>query len=127
MNEAEVLRQITEQDKRYKIEAYLFVLEGLFYTRNIFNKEGHVTGQELLEGIKRLGMERFGPLAKMVFEHWGITQTVDFGNIVFNLVNSRILGKTEDDKIDDFKDIYDFDDVFVTDYKPTFIQFKNRT
>jgi uncharacterized repeat protein (TIGR04138 family) len=127
MNEAEVLRQIIDQDKRYKIEAYLFVLESLFYTRNIFNKEGHVTGQELLEGIKRLGIERFGPLAKMVFEHWGMTETVDFGNIVFNLVNSKILGKTEEDRIEDFIDIYDFDDVFVTHYKPTFSHFKNKT
>jgi uncharacterized repeat protein (TIGR04138 family) len=127
MNEAEVLRQIIDQDKRYKIEAYLFVLESLFYTRSIFSKEGHVTGQELLEGIKRLGIERFGPLAKMVFEHWGITETVDFGNIVFNLVNSKILGKTEEDRIDDFKDIYDFDDVFVARYKPTFGRFKAGT
>ena len=117
MKDAELLRQILEKDPRYALEAYLFVLEALFYARKKLNKEGHVTGQELLEGIKDLASQRYGLMAKTVLEHWGIKRTLDFGNIVFNMVNDKVLGKTSADSIDDFKDIYDFDEVFVKNYR----------
>jgi len=109
---------ILEKDRRYKLEGYIFVLEAIHYTREKFKVEKHVTGQQLLEGIKELGIKRFGPLAKMVFEHWGIKETIDFGNIVFNMVEEKILTKTEDDKLEDFKDVYDFEEVFVKNYQP---------
>jgi len=124
MDNAEALKKIIDDDKRYKLEAYIFVLEALFYSRKKFKKEGHITGPQLLEGIRDLALQRFGPLAKMVFEHWGIKMTVDFGNIVFNMVNTKILGKTDEDRIEDFEGIYDFDQTFVQNYKPVFSQFK---
>lgn len=116
MNDIKILARIVEQDPRYPIEAYLFVIEALFYTRKKQGIEGHVTGEQLLEGIKELALKRYGSMTKLVFEHWGIKETLDFGNIVFNMVNEKFLGKTEEDKLDDFKDIYDFDDVFVKKY-----------
>jgi len=117
MKDAELLQQVIDKDPRYALEAYLFVLEALFYARKKLNKEGHVTGQELLEGIKDLASQRYGLMAKTVLEHWGIKRTLDFGNIVFNMVNDKVLGKTPEDSIDDFKDIYDFDEVFVKNYR----------
>ncbi len=117
MNNIEVLRKIVEKDKRYPLEAYYFVLEALQFTRKKLHKEKHVTGNELLEGIKDLALSHYGPMAKVVFEHWGIKKTVDFGNIVFNMVNEKVLSKTEEDSINDFKDVYDFDEVFVKDYQ----------
>ncbi len=77
----------------------------------------HVTGKQLLEGIKELALKRFGALAKMVFEHWGVRETIDFGNIVFNMVEEGILSKTEEDSIEDFRNVYDFEEVFVKNYK----------
>ncbi|MCK4755553.1 hypothetical protein KAS56_01315, partial [candidate division WOR-3 bacterium] len=99
------------------VEAYLFVLEALFCTRKKFKKEKHVSGQELLEGIKDLALNRYGSTAKMVFNHWGIKKTVDLGDIVFNMVNAKLLSKTEEDSLDDFKDVYNFEDVFIKDYQ----------
>lgn len=117
MNDIHTLRKIIEKDTRYPLEAYLFVLEALYFTRKKFKKERHVTGQELCEGIKEFALSRYGPMTKTVFEHWGIKNTTDFGNIVFNMVNEKVLSKTEEDSIDDFKDVYDFDDVFVKKYQ----------
>jgi len=125
MNDIENLSKIVEKDPRYPIEAYLFVIEALFYTRKNLGIKGHVTGKQLLEGIKDLALQRYGTMTKMVFEHWGIKETIDFGNIVFNMVNEKVLGKTEKDKLDDFKDIYDFDEVFVKNYKLDVRGFKN--
>lgn len=117
MRDLKSLRSIAEKDPRYAIEAYVFVLEALQYTRKRINAPGHVTGQQLLEGIKHLALEKYGSMAKMVFEHWGVKETIDFGNIVINMVNEKILSKTSEDKLDDFRDVYDFEDVFVKDYQ----------
>lgn len=117
MSDIQTLRKIVEKDPRYSVEAYLFVLEALFCTRKKFKKEKHVSGQELLEGIKDLALNRYGSTAKMVFNHWGIKKTVDLGDIVFNMVNAKLLSKTEEDSLDDFKDVYNFEDVFIKDYQ----------
>jgi uncharacterized repeat protein (TIGR04138 family) len=111
------LEKIIEKDPRYKVEAYGFVLTALTYTQKNFKKKKHVSGKELLEGIKELAIENYGPMAKSVFEHWGVRKTDDFGEIVFNLIDAKLLGKREEDRKEDFKDIYDFDKVFKKGYK----------
>lgn len=116
MNVLQQIQDITSRDKRYALESYLFVLEAINYTRKKFRKKKHVTGQELLEGIKELALVHYGTMSKIVFEHWGISQTVDFGHIVFNMVNGGILSKTEEDDLNDFENGYDFESVFVKDY-----------
>lgn len=120
MNDFHKLNKIACADQRYKTDAYIFVLEALQYTRKRINAKSHVTGQQLLEGIKNLALEKYGLMAKMVFEHWGIAETIDFGNIVINMVNAGILSKTPEDKLEDFKDIYNFDDAFVKEYQVEF-------
>lgn len=109
--------QIVEKDPRYAVEAYLFVLAALPVAQKLFRRKRHVSGQELLEGIKVLARDEFGLLAKTVLHSWGVRTTDDFGHIVFNLVNAGILTKTEDDRIEDFHSVYDFDDVFVRGYR----------
>jgi uncharacterized repeat protein (TIGR04138 family) len=117
MDEILALQNIIRKDPRYPVEAYLFVIEALYYTRKKLCLTGHVSGQQLLEGIRELTLEHYGCLAKTVLEHWGINETIDFGNIVFNMVNEKVLGKTEQDKLDDFRDGYNFDEVFVKNYQ----------
>lgn len=112
-----VLKSILKKDKRYTEEAYQFLMTALGYTQKKFNKQGHVTGRELLQGIRELALEIYGPMAKRVFDSWGVRKTDDWGEIVFTLVNARVLGKTPQDKKEDFKDVYDFEDVFVREYK----------
>jgi uncharacterized repeat protein (TIGR04138 family) len=53
-----------------------------------------------------------------VFESWGIRCCEDIGNMVFNLIGAGIFGKTEEDSIEDFKNVYDFEDVFVKPFRP---------
>lgn len=112
-----ILDEICEQDERFHGDAYEFVLEALSFTQKRFKRVRHVTGQELLEGIKILLMEKFGPMTLTVLRHWGINSTEDFGYIVFNLVNKKVLAKTEEDNIESFRNGYDFNKVFDKGYR----------
>jgi len=112
-----VVEEIVARDSRYKVEAYDFVAGALDYTQSKLDKPRHVSGQELLEGIREYGLQRFGLMARTVFENWGVKTTADFGNIVFNMVNAGVLAKTEKDSIEDFKDGYDFKEAFDKGYK----------
>ena len=95
----------------------MFVYEALPVAQQLFTRERHVSGKELLEGIKKLARERFGLMARTVLDSWGVRTTEDFGNIVFNLVNAELLSRTEEDTIEEFSDVYDFDEAFVRGYK----------
>lgn len=109
MNESQLLTWITENDARYHPLAYRFVLEALHYTQCYYQKPRHVSGKELLIGVARLAKERFGDMALLVFQEWGIMTARDFGNIVFNLVEVGEVKKTEDDCIEDFDDSFDLE------------------
>jgi uncharacterized repeat protein (TIGR04138 family) len=107
-----IVEAICVRDPRYKADSYEFVMQALTFTQKEFEKSGHVSGQDLLEGIRRLALKLYGPMARTVLTHWGISKTEDFGNIVFNMIAGKLLSKTEDDSIDDFKNVYDFDTAF---------------
>lgn len=108
----EIRKLIRERDPRYPIEAYQFVYEALDHTIGRIGARRHVSGRELLEGVRDVGLRQFGPLAKMVFNCWNVHRTDDFGEIVFNLVENGLMSKTEDDSREDFKDVFDFDEAF---------------
>ena len=112
-----IIDQICDSDPRYKSDAYEFLMEALAYTQKRFKRVKHVSGEELLEGIKQLLMHRFGPMTLLVLNHWGIKRTEDFGSIVFNLVTNRILSKDSEDNIDSFQNGYDFNEVFDQGYR----------
>jgi len=112
----EGIKAILQRDKRYAREAYEFVREALDYTRVWMERKGHVSGQELLEGIRKYALEQFGPMSKTVLNMWGIKNCEDFGRIVFNLVEQRVLAKTPQDSIEDFREGYDFDEAFEKPY-----------
>jgi uncharacterized repeat protein (TIGR04138 family) len=123
LNFAEVIDDIVRADGRYDRDAYYFVREGLDFTIRMLKKDSrgagrHVRGQELLDGLRRYALDEFGPMAKTVFDHWGIKRCEDFGEIVFHMVDKGVLGKTEQDTRDDFKGGYDFDEAFVKPYQP---------
>jgi uncharacterized repeat protein (TIGR04138 family) len=116
-NFLEVVEEIVTKDPRYKVEAYDFVMSALNYTQSKLDKPRHVSGRELLEGIREYGLELFGLMTLTVFENWGVKRTEDFGNIVFNVLDAGLLSKTDEDSIEDFKDGYDFKEAFDKDYK----------
>lgn len=123
LNFDEVLDRLTHQDSRYHREAYLFLREALDHTQkqSIEGKKKeprHVTGQELLAGLRRYALSQFGPMAKIVLNEWGIHTCQDFGEVVFNMVDHGLLSKTENDSRDDFKDGFDFDEAFCQPFRP---------
>jgi uncharacterized repeat protein (TIGR04138 family) len=78
----------------------------------------HVSGQELLHGLREFALKEYGPMSKAVLNEWGIKTTDDIGQIVFNLVNSGVLGKNDTDSPGDFKNVFTFDDAFVKPFIP---------
>jgi uncharacterized repeat protein (TIGR04138 family) len=110
------LDQIIARDPRFKPEAYLFVHDALGHTWARLDHRRHVTGRELLDGIKDLALKRYGPMAQAVLNSWGVRTTDDFGAIVFNLVDAELLSKTEEDRVEDFHAVYDFNEAFVRSY-----------
>ena len=112
-----VISTIYSQDPRYYPEAYGFVMEALSFSQKKFKKSKTVSGEELLIGIKALLLKKFGPMTLPVLKHWGIKATDDFGNIVYNLVENKVLAKDSQDHYDSFKNVYDFDEVFIKGYR----------
>jgi len=120
----EALAQIVEDDPRYDEHAYLYVREGLDFTIKALNKpsEGpsrHVSGKELLDGLRLHALNEYGPMAFRVLAQWGVHTTMDFGNIVFNMVEKGILGKTDEDSREEFADGYDFQTAFKDPFIPS--------
>jgi uncharacterized repeat protein (TIGR04138 family) len=123
VNFDETVEQICAKDPRYARDAYAFLREALDFTQKIVGRENHgkirhVTGQELLDGLRQFALVQFGPMTITVFEEWGIRQCKDFGEMVFNMVEIGLLAKTEKDSRDDFQTGYDFTDAFLKPYRP---------
>ena len=119
----EALEQLLAQNTRHPRDAYLFVREALDYTQKAIVRKNkgklrHVSGQELLRGIREYALQQFGPMTITVFEEWGVQSCHDFGEIVFNMVESGLLAKTDKDRRADFKDAYDFDEAFRKPFLP---------
>ena len=109
---AEQVRGILKRDPRYRPEAYEFVIQALHHTLEKAGERRHVSARELLEGIRDYAHARFGQLALVVLEAWGVKATDDFGEIVFNLIEAKLMGKTDTDTKEDFHAVYDFHDAF---------------
>jgi len=115
---------ICAKDSRYKPDAYEFVIQALYFTQKKLKKQAHISGKELSEGLRDFAIEQFGPMAKTVLTHWGITRTQDFGKIVFNMIDKKLLSKTEEDSITDFSDVYDFEVAFANVLRDSVIKDK---
>jgi len=112
-----IVENIHARDTRYSTGVYEFIMQALSYSQKKFKKDKNVTAEELLVGIKELLIETFGPMTMTVLKHWGVKNTEDFGNIVFNLVEDKILSRSEEDDIEKFRDGYDFNEVFNLGYR----------
>ncbi|MGA2067003.1 MAG: Minf_1886 family protein [Thermoguttaceae bacterium] len=126
--------QLLEEDRRYPLEAYVFVFEALHYAQSVLGlgtegrsepapagsppgdeaddepaaSQHHVTGRDLCEASRRYALEQYGYMAKLVLANWGIRSTGDLGEIVFNLIRIGRMRKTAADRREDFDDVYDF-------------------
>lgn len=123
------IAELVRRDPRYPYEAYEFVFAALQHTQKLLDRrpsedksgaivnQHHVSGPELLEGVRDLALREFGLMARTVFRLWGIDKTDDFGEIVFNLVESNLMSKTDEDGRADFHNVYDFDRALVEGYE----------
>src|ERR1051325_5225750 len=117
------LESIVANDPRYHRDGYIFLRDALdFTTKQQKKTKGvtvrHVTGPELLEGVRQHALKEFGPMVMTVFDNWGIHSCEDVGRMVFNLIGAGVFGKTEEDSIDDFKNVYNFEEAFVRPFAP---------
>lgn len=112
----ELFTALRTRNPRYAEAAYVFVLAALNYVLEHLPEPRHITGREMAEGVRDLALERFGPMARTVLEHWGIEQTADVGEIVFALVEAGVLIKQDEDSPEDFADVFDFDTAFESHY-----------
>ena len=121
------LEDLVRRDPRYAYEAYEFLFAALAHTQKMLGRvpppEGepspdyHVSGKELLEGVRDLALKEFGLMARTVFRMWGINCTGDVGRLVFNLVAAELMSKTEDDRQEDFENLYDMDKALAEGYR----------
>ena len=136
------MRDLLNEDKRYKLEAYQFIRESLQFahehlmigetdtveldeaklakTPKSAGKEPaphHVTGQQLCEACRLYALEQYGYLAKIVLANWGVHSTSDFGELVYNLIRIEQMRKSESDRREDFDDVYDFEDAFEPQFE----------
>lgn len=117
MDFAVKVTKIIERDSRYDVEVYSFLMAALHHTLSKLKEHRHVSGRELLEGVREYGLRQYGPMTRTVFKHWRIKDTTDFGEIVFNLVEAGLMKRTPEDTKEDFRDVYDFEDVFDRPYR----------
>ncbi|MCP5518346.1 MAG: hypothetical protein H7A45_13915 [Verrucomicrobiales bacterium] len=116
--------ELLKKDSRYTREAYDFVREAVDFTQSAIrkannNKPRHITGQELLAGVRTYALDQYGPMAITLLHAWGIQRCEDVGEIVFHLIDQNIFSKTDTDSRADFANGYDFEETFRKPFKPT--------
>jgi uncharacterized repeat protein (TIGR04138 family) len=119
---AEAVDRLTQTDARYHRDAFFFLREALDHTVKMRKRQlgegGHVSGSQLCEGIRQLAIKQFGPMVPTVFAYWGLDRTEDFGEMVWQMIEMGVFGKTENDSRADFKNVFDFRTAFVEPYLP---------
>jgi uncharacterized repeat protein (TIGR04138 family) len=128
------LQEIVQELGVYSVDAFVFVQEGLAFTvkkihgaedpkppkkpaSGVAEKSRHIGGAALCDGLRELALSKWGLMARAVLARWGVTSTLDFGRIVFAMVDSGWMQKTDEDSLDDFRNVYDFKTAFDAGYK----------
>lgn len=121
---SKTLEQVVRETDRYPIDAFHFIHQGLGFTVERMHGKNedekvvrHISGRELASGLRDFAQERWGLMARTVLHRWSINGTIDFGRIVFALVENGLLAKTEEDRLDDFANVYDFREAFDGGYR----------
>jgi uncharacterized repeat protein (TIGR04138 family) len=123
-----IQREILPRDSRYALEAYEFVLDAWQHTQRLLGRtlprgkleealNYHVSGRQLLEGVRDLALREFGLMARTVFARWGIQRTDDFGELVYNLISVDLMSKTEEDCREDFHAVFDLDEALTRQFQ----------
>ena len=119
----EAIIRIISRDKRFEREAFFFLKEALDFTiQDVSTKapenSKHVSAAQLLHGFRDLALKEFGPMAATLFSEWGIHRCADIGDMVFLLIQEGAFGKQDNDRQEDFIEIFTFENAFVTPFLP---------
>jgi uncharacterized repeat protein (TIGR04138 family) len=124
------MEEVIRSDGRYPPEAFAFLHDGLNHACQTVHGQAasdlpdlsdefdvevpgrHVSGEQLAWALRDLAIERWGMLARTVLRRWNIRRTVDFGHMVYLMIDAGFMRKTEEDSLEDFRDVYDFDEAF---------------
>ena len=111
-----IMDQIRLREPRFHEHAYLFILSALEFSQSRLTERRHITGRELAEACRDLALDRYGVMARLVLDHWGVRSTADLGDVVFTLVDLGLLISQPTDSRLDFADVFGFDQAFERDY-----------
>ena len=111
-----IMDRIRMREPRFDERAYLFVLAALEFCQQRLPERRHITGRELSIACRDLALDRFGVMARLVLDHWGVRSTADFGDVVFRLVDLGLLMSQSSDTRDEFIDVFEFDQAFEREY-----------
>jgi len=118
------VQQVVEDLGLYPPEAYAFIQQGLSFTvqklhGNVKDPKAsrHVSGPDLCEGLREMALLQWGRLARTVLRRWNITTTLDFGRIVFAMVEAGLMQKTDDDSLEDFRNVFEFRTALENEYQ----------
>ena len=111
-----IMDQILVREPRFHEQAYLFVLAALEHCQSHLDARRHISGAELARGCRDLALDRYGLMARIVLEHWGVRSTADIGDIVFTLVDLGFLLSQPQDTREEFLAVFDFDRAFEKEY-----------
>ncbi len=112
----EILERLQDRNPEFHGKAYLFLLSALHSVLAKLEEPRHISGEELAHGVRDLALSQYGPMARTVLGHWGIHGTEDLGEIVFAMVECGVLVKQEEDRREDFQDLFDFEEAFEREY-----------
>ena len=117
------VQEATGRDPRYAADAYAFLRDALDHTLRMLQKRkgqepGHVSGPQLCDGLREYALQQFGPMVPTIFEAWGVRSTRDIGEMVFNLIEAGIFSRSPTDRVEDFENVYTFEDAFVKPFLP---------
>jgi uncharacterized repeat protein (TIGR04138 family) len=111
-----IMDRIRLKEPRFDERAYLFVLGALEYCQQRLDERRHISGKELALACRDLALEKFGVMAGLVLEHWGVRSSADLGDVVFTLVDLGLLMSQPSDSREEFADVFDFDQAFAREY-----------
>jgi len=120
--EAPTIEALAEKVGSYAPEAFYFVQQGLATISEKIHRNAdgstprHVSGQQLAQGLRDVAIAQWGLMARTVLERWGVYSTLDFGRIVYAMIDAGMLSKTADDSLEDFRKVYDFRTEFEQAY-----------
>ena len=106
---------ILSKDARYAPNAYALLMDVVCFLGEQ-RKDGHISGEEILDEFRERALDLYGPLTYRVLSEWGLSCCEDVGEMMFNLCESHRVRKNDEDTPESFAGGYDFKEAFLSPY-----------